>query len=47
MDQKLIDIAKKDLGEDDLKKTQSLQQFREFISKHPYLKEAPQGKTII
>lgn len=46
MDQKFVDKAKNELGEDDLKKMQSLQQFREFISKHHYLNEAPQGDTI-
>lgn len=43
MDQKFIEIAKNELREDDLRKTQSLAQFREWISKHPFLSEVRQG----
>lgn len=44
MDAKYIEKAKAELGENDLKKTQSLAQFREWISKHPYLSAVRQGK---
>lgn len=44
MDQKYIDIAKNELREDDLRKSQSLAQFRDWISKHPFLSEVRQGK---
>jgi hypothetical protein len=41
MDQKFIDKAKNDLGETELKRTQSLQQFREFIAKQEFLSRCP------
>lgn len=44
MDQKFIDKAKDELGETDLKKTQSLQQFRDWLSKHPFLSDVRQGQ---
>lgn len=47
MDQKFIDIAKNELREDDLRKSQSLAQFRDWISKHPFLSEVRQGKTSV
>jgi hypothetical protein len=44
MDKKFIDMAKAELGEDETKRTQSLQLFREWLAKHPFLKGAPQCK---
>lgn len=44
MDQKYIDIARNELREDDLRKSQSLVQFRDWLSKHPFLSEVRQGK---
>lgn len=46
MDAKRLEKAKKDLGEDEIKKSQSLQQFREYIVKHPFLSHVLQGKKI-
>lgn len=45
MDQKFIEKAKAELGENYLKKSQSLEQFREWLSKHPFLNNARQGKS--
>jgi hypothetical protein len=46
MDQKFIDMAKADFGEDDAKRTQALAHFREWLSKHPFLSQARQGLLI-
>lgn len=43
MDQKFIDMAKTDLGEDETKRTQALAHFREWLSKHPFLSHVRQG----
>lgn len=43
MDQKFIDKARIELREDELRKSQSLAQFREWLSKHPVLKDVRQG----
>jgi hypothetical protein len=43
MDPKFIKKAKEELGEDELKKSQSLQQFREYLAKHQFLSNVPQG----
>jgi hypothetical protein len=43
MDRKFKEIAKAELGEDDLKRQQSLEHFREWLSKHPYLQGMRQG----
>jgi hypothetical protein len=43
MDQKFTDKAASELGETEVKRTQSLAQFREWLSKHPFLSEARQG----
>jgi hypothetical protein len=40
MDQKFIDKARNELGETELKKTQSLQQFHELIDKDEVLKSS-------
>jgi hypothetical protein len=46
MDQKFIDKAKNELGETELKKSQSLQQFREYIAKYDFLKDFPISEYI-
>lgn len=43
MDKKFVEIAKNELGETDLKRSQSLAQFREWLAKHPFLKNIRQG----
>jgi hypothetical protein len=43
MDQKFIDKAEAELGETELRKSQALAQFREWISKHPFLNNVRQG----
>lgn len=43
LEQMYIDKAKNELREDDLRKSQSLAQFREWIAKHPFLKNVRQG----
>ena len=48
MDQRLKDLlqrkAEVELRETELRKKQSLEQFREWLKKHPYLKRTRQGK---
>jgi len=39
-------IAKEELREDENRKQQALQQFREWIMKHPFLKNVRQGQLI-
>lgn len=46
MDQKFIEIAAKELREDELRKQQSLAQFRDCLSKHPFLKHVRQGTLL-
>ena len=46
MDQKFIDMAKAELGEDDLKRTQALQHFRDWLAKHPFLSGVRQGQFL-
>lgn len=45
MDKKFIEIARAELREDDLRKQQSLDQFRNYLSKHPFLQEVRQGSS--
>jgi predicted RNA binding protein with dsRBD fold (UPF0201 family) len=44
MDKKFIEKAQKELGEDENKRRQCLEQLREWISKTPILKGARQGQ---
>jgi hypothetical protein len=44
MDSKFKVIAKAELGEDDLKREQSLEHFREWLKKHPFLQDVRQGE---
>lgn len=44
MDQKFIDKARDELGETELRRTQSLAQFREWLAKHPFLSGVRQGE---
>jgi hypothetical protein len=41
MDQKFIEKAKNELGETELKKQQSLQQFKDYIAKYDFFKDSP------
>lgn len=43
MDKKFIEKARVELREDDLRKSQALAQMRDWLAKHPYLKEIRQG----
>jgi hypothetical protein len=43
MDQKFVEKAFVDLREDEARRVQSLEQFREWLEKHPFLKNARQG----
>ena len=45
MSSEIVIKNKKELGEDELIKSQSLEQFREYITKHPYLSHVPQSKN--
>ena len=45
MDQKFIEKAKVELGEDELKKSQALEQFRDYIAKHPFCSDVPTGEV--
>lgn len=47
MDRKFVEIARNELGETDLKRSQSLAQFREWLAKHPFLKNIRQGMLDI
>lgn len=40
---KFLVKAKEELREDDKRKEQALEHFREWISKHPYIKSVRQG----
>lgn len=40
---KILEKAKNELREDETRKQQALQHFREWLSKHPYIKEFRQG----
>lgn len=46
MEQKYIDQAKEELREDDLRRSQSLVQFREWLAKHPFLSGVRQGTHL-
>lgn len=46
MDQKFIDKAKLELREDEFRKSQSLAQFRDWLSKHPFLSGVRQGEKF-
>lgn len=43
--QKYIDKARNELREDDIRKEQALKHFREWISKHPFIKNIRQGNN--
>jgi hypothetical protein len=45
MDSKLVEKALLELREDDSRRDQSLQQFREWLAKHPFLSQVRQGKN--
>ena len=44
LDEKFILKARKELREDENRKKQALEHFREWIKKHPYIKQIRQGK---
>lgn len=44
LDNFFIEKAKSELRETDTRKTQSLEQFRDWLSKHPFLKDVRQGE---
>lgn len=44
--EKFLDIAKRELREEENRKQQALEHFREWIKKHPYIKSIRQGKVI-
>lgn len=46
MDYKFVEKARLELGETELKRTQALAHFREWLSKHRYLKDCRQGELI-
>jgi hypothetical protein len=46
MDKKFIEKARIELREDEFRKNQSLEQFRDWISKHPFLSCVRQGESI-
>lgn len=46
MDPKFLEIARKELREDDLRKEQALVQFNEFLDKHPFFVKVRRGKEI-
>lgn len=43
MDKKFIEKARDELREDDSRRAQSLVQFRDWLSKHPFLQGVRQG----
>lgn len=44
---KFMEMAKTELREDDKRKEQALEHFREWIQKHQYIKNIRQGKTFV
>jgi hypothetical protein len=44
MDKKFVEKARNELREDDFRKSQSLEQFRDWLSKHPFLSGVRQGE---
>lgn len=44
LDEKFVVKARKELREDDNRKKQALEHFREWIRKHPFIKEIRQGE---
>jgi hypothetical protein len=42
----LIEKARADMREDDARKQQSLEQFREWIAKHPFIKNCKTGELF-
>lgn len=44
MEKKFIEKARIELREDESRKYQSLAQFRDWLSKHPFLSSVRQGK---
>jgi len=44
LDEKFLEIAKVELRETENRKQQSLQHFREWISKHSFIKKVRQGE---
>lgn len=45
MSEKILERARVELREDDVRKSQSLAQFREWLSKHPFIKKCRQGMS--
>lgn len=43
----ILEREKNELREDDARREQSLAQFREWISKHPFINDVKTGKKII
>jgi hypothetical protein len=43
----ILEQIKKVIGEDDTKKSQMLKQFREWIEKHPRIKNVRKGKIDV
>jgi len=46
LSEKFRKIALEELNEDDNRKKQSLQQFRDWIKKHPFIKSGRQGLSF-
>jgi GrpB-like predicted nucleotidyltransferase (UPF0157 family) len=42
--EKFVEKAKRELREDDNRKEQALEHFRQWLKKHPYIKEYRQGR---
>lgn len=43
LSEKILERARTELREEDFRKSQSLAQFREWLSKHPFIKKCRQG----
>ena len=46
VDEKVLNVAKKEVREDDNRKEQALVQFREWIDKHPAITKCRKGKLV-
>jgi hypothetical protein len=44
MEKKFVDKARTELREDELRKNQSLSQFRDWLKRHPFLNGVRQGE---
>ena len=47
LEEKFLQMARDELREEENRKKQALEHFREWIAKHPYIKQIRQGENLI